>query len=713
MECKNFTHLHVHTSYSFLDGACKPEELVVRAKELGMTSIAITDHNHIGGTYEFQKICRGAGIKPLLGLEAYYTDDTSKLSLPAEDRNKLAADEALKLQVISEDEYNVVTKKTKSSAKIKVSDVKKKIKPYLYDTKQYHIIFIAMNQTGWKNLVQLQSKSAEVCTFNGRFLCDNKIIEEYSEGIICTTACIANRVARYINRGNEYMAEQLLLEWHRIFQDRFYLEVQPLPMKDQIRVNLFYLKMSKKYNIKMVATNDVHYISKEDHDDHDTLLCIGTGVKKTTKDRMRYDNEFWLRSYDEMIEAFKNQAEMFEAILPKDYMDRMIQALENTNEIAERVSDDIKIGASKPMIPQPKLEEGLTPEWHLEKKCWQALYSLAEKDEYVMENLPIYEKRLQEELDVIIPKGFASYLLVVEESVKWANCNGVPTGPGRGSAAGSLCLYLLKITKIIDPIKYHLLFSRFLTADRTALPDIDIDYSYYGRDKVIRHYEDYYGAECVSHVGTYTVMGVKSGLKDVGRVLEISFDVMNGISKKLDEILDKPQPKFKDFDELKNSDSLAERNAWKEFNKLEEENKNLFRLARKFEGLRRNFGVHASAVLVMPIPVCEMVPTRMVDGVRVTLYTGVEVDEQNLLKNDVLGLKTVDIIQKTIEHIDGIDSFDDLYTKMDYDDESVFKMLCDKQTDAVFQLESNMFKNMIADIKPTGLNDIIAITALG
>lgn len=708
----NFTHLHVHTSYSFLDGQCKPVPLVKRAKELGMTALAITDHNHLGGTYEFQKVCKANNIKPILGYEAYYTEDTSILSLPAEERNRLAAEAALKDEFISQDEYDVLMK-IKKSSKITIGSVKEKIRPYLYDSKQYHIIFFAMNQTGWKNLIRLQSESAEVCTFNGRFLCDNKLIRKYSEGIICTTACIANRVARYVNSGEKEKAENLLKEWNDIFNGRFYLEIQPLKMQDQVNVNLFYIEMAKKYNLPMIATNDVHYILKEDHDDHDTLLCIGTGTKKSDTERLKYSNDFWLRSYEEMIQFFNEQEVLFEELQNIGYAEVVKEALENTNKLVERIDDNIKVGSDKPLIPQVKLSKVETAEDVLIKRCYQELYNYAKKDSYVANNLKIYENRLNMELDVIIPKGFASYLLVVDEYVRWAGENHISCGCGRGSAAGSLCLLLLGVTKLADPIKHDLLFERFLTMDRTALPDIDQDVSYSGRGAVIKHLEDYYGAKNTAHIGTYTQMGVKSGLKDVGRVLSVDFETMNEISKKLDIILDTPQPKFKDFDELKDSPNANDREAWKMFNKLEEENKEIFRLARAFEGIMRNSGVHASGILVMPIEVNEMVPTRIVDGVRVSLFTGPEVEELNMVKLDVLGLRTLDIITDTLKHINPKYEISDLYNMIDLNDQKVFEMLSSKKTDAVFQLESDMFKGIISDVLPTSVDDISAITSLG
>lgn len=708
----NFTHLHVHTAYSFLDGLCKLDELIDRAKELGMTAIAITDHNHIGGTLEFQKLCKAKGIKPILGCEAYYTTDTSILSLPAEERTKLGAKTALEKNLISEDEFEFLVNGKKGTKTTKKA-IKEKIAPYVYSNKSNHIIFLAMNQVGWENLIKITSRGAEKCTFNGRFHCDNNILKKYNEGVICTSACVANKLAKLVNAGKEDEAENLLKEWIDIFQDRFYLEIQPLSMEEQVNANSFYIKMAQKYDIKIIATNDVHYILESDHDDHDTLLCIGTGTKKTDTNRLKYTNDFWLRTREEMIEAFHRQYEKFKSKLPDNYLDIASQALDNTNRIADRIDENIKIGSDKPLIPQVKLPKGKTPESVLQIRCWQQLYALAEKDPYVKDNFDIYKKRLYYELKIIIPKGFASYLLVVDEYVQWANEYANGTGPGRGSAAGSLCLYLLGVTRNIDPIKYKLLFERFLTADRTALPDIDIDFDYFGRDKVIHHLEDYYGKEKVAHIGTYSEMGVKSGLKDVGRALGIPFDTMNAISKTIDTVMDKPQPKFKDYDALKNSDNPNERESWKIFDKLEQENKELFRLARKFEGLKRNFGVHASGVLAMPIAVEDLMPTRVADGVKVCLFTGPEVEELNCVKCDILGLKTISVINKTLQSIDEKMTLEDLYAKVDVNDKNIFDMLCNQKTEAVFQLESDMFKGMIGNIKPDSLSDIIAITSLG
>jgi len=725
---QQFVHLHVHTSYSFLDGMCKPDELVKRAKELDFTSLAITDHNHIGGAYEFQKQCEEQGIKPILGAEMYWTENTDILSLPPEKRLVISARAAYKKKDISRDEYihirlsDSIPERHKRRLKALLEDPKKKytkkalhelVDSYIYDTKLYHIIFLAMNQTGWKNLIRLQSEAAEKCTYNGRFICDNALIRKYNEGLIMTTACIANRIPRYLEQDNQDAAEKLLHEWHEIFGDRLYLEVQPLALPIQAATNNFYIQYGAAHGIKLVATNDVHYILQSDHDDHDTLLCIGTGTTKDTADRLRYTNDYWLRTREEMQEAFTFQFRRFRDYLPVDYIKHMAAALDNTVELAERIQGSIRMKSEKPLIPQVQLPNGWKASEYLTVVCHRRLISLMKRDEYVKEHYEDYLERLHYELDVIIPKGFDSYLLVVNEYIAWCDSQHIPTGPGRGSAAGSLCLYLLGITKEIDPIKEGLLFSRFLTKDRMEPPDIDSDFSWAHRDEVIHHLEDVYKKENVAHIGTYSEMGVKSGLKDVGRALNIPFDTMNALSKQIDEINIKPQPDFKDYDDLKNSDNQAEQSDWEKFHKLESENREIFRLARKFEHLKRNFGVHASGILAMPLTVTDMVPVRYVDGVAVTLYTGPEIESLGLIKLDILGLKTTDIIQICLDHAMPGKHIIDFYHEVPKDDPKIFDMLCRKKTDAVFQLESDMFKGMIDEIQPRSIADITAITALG
>lgn len=688
---KNFTHLHVHTYYSFLDGMGSPEEKVIKAKSMGMKSIAITDHNHLGGVPDFQKACKKHDIKPILGVELYYTHDMKQISSSKEERDKKALELALEDGVVI-------------PPKAKAKEKKELIKPYTYDTKDYHIILIAKNQTGWRNLVRIQSEAADKGLFNGRYHADDELLSKYSEGIIVTSACIGSMPCSYLRKGKYNEAKNVVQNWINIFgKENTFLEIQGLDWEEQYKVNTQLIEISKELDVKVIATCDAHYTEKEDNDDHDTLLCIGTGKYKSEEVRMRYDHEYWLKSYDEMYESFNRLGYNDE-----EYMKEVVQALENTNIIADMV-EDIKLGSDKPLFSNIELPEGKTPESVFSSKCWLNLYKYL-KEENLIERRREYEERLAWELYVICVKGYAPYMLAVEEFVNWSNENGCPTGPGRGSAAGSLALFLTGITRVIDPIKYNLLFSRFLTMDRTALPDIDIDFEYYGRDSVIRHLEDLYGKDKVCHIGTYTEMGVKSGLKDIGRVLEIPFNIMNEISKKITELTDDaPSIKFKDLDKLEEEDIEK----YNEFKTLENKYSEVFRLARKFEGTKRNAGVHASGVLVTPMPINDLFPTRTVDGVKVTLYPGTLVEELNGVKYDILGLKTLTVIDKTLKAVDETLTWNDLYKLVEVDDEGIFSMLSNKETDAIFQLESDLFKGMIGDMQPSSLNDIIALTALG
>lgn len=705
-----FTHLHVHTAYSFLDGYCHIPKLVSRAKELGMTSLAITDHNHMGGIYEFQKECQKQGIKPILGFEGYQTWNAEELAKDVDSRWADAATDAFREGVVTEEEAQAVITKKKGFKGIK--EVKERIRPFMYDTRQYHLILLAMNQTGLNNLIKLQSEAAKVCTYNGRFLFDMGMLRKYSEGVICTTACVANIVAKTFNKGDRQLAETLLKEYKDIFKDRFYLEVQPNNFNDQVNVNNFYMEMHNKYDIPLIATSDVHYVLKSDNKDHDVLVCIGTGTDIYNPNRMKYDHNYWLKSEEEMQAGFKdilNKTEIDRETALKKYA-LYLEAMNNTQVIANMV-EDVTLGSSTPLMP--KLPNSNNTKKELRELAYKGLYELAKRYKYIADDIVTYEKRLAYELNIINYKDFADYMLIVREFINWADTNNIMTGMGRGSAAGSLVLWCIGITKNIDPIKYDLLFGRFLTIDRTGLPDIDSDVSYFGRDKVIEHIKNLYGFENVAHIGTYTQQGVKSGLKDVGRALKIPFEKMNILSKQIDDFEDvvPPQPKFKDYDALKDGNE-SEKSLYKKWQKLESENKELFRLARNFEGLKRNFGVHASGVLAMPCRVDDYFPTRTDEnGVMITLFTGVECEELGTAKLDILGLKTLSIIEKTLDHLHK--DVDWLYDNFDIEDKKLYQMLACAKSDCIFQLESDMFKDMMINMRPTAFNDIAAATALG
>ena len=704
-----FTHLHVHTSYSFLDGYCHIPKLVSRAKELGMESLAITDHNHMGGIYEFLQECKKQDIKPILGYEGYQTWDTLALSKPVEERWADAALKAKEAGDLTKKEAEDLASGKKGVKGIK--DIKARAEKHMYDTRQYHLILLAKNQTGLNNLIKLQSESAKVCTYNGRFLFDMPMLRKYSEGVICTTACVANMVASRVRKDDLDKAEELILEYKDIFGDDFYLEVQPNAFDDQVKVNNFYLTMSQKHNIKLVATSDVHYVLKTDNKDHDVLVCVGTGTDIYNPNRMKYDHNFWLKSEEEMQDGFKyliNTSETEASVARAKYA-LYLEAMHNTQEIANKVGE-YKLGSDVPLMP--KLPGVKNTKRKLRELAYKGLYELAKKYDYIANDIKRYEQRLAYELNIINYKDFADYMLIVREYVKWADDNDIMTNQGRGSACGSLVLWCIGITKNIDPIKYDLLFGRFLTIDRTGLPDVDCDFSYFGRDKVIEHIKSLYSENNVAHIGTYSQMGVKSGLKDIGRALKISFDKMNALSKIIDDFKDvvPPQPKFKHYDALKDGNT-TEQSLYIKWQKLEADNKELFRLARAFEGLKRNFGVHASGVLAMPCRVDDYFPTRTdTDGVIITLFTGTECEELGTAKLDILGLKTLSIIETTLKHLDKDVQW--LYNNFDIEDKKLYKLLAQAKSDCVFQLESDMFKDYLKEMKPTCFDDIAATTSL-
>jgi DNA polymerase-3 subunit alpha len=619
----SFVHLHFHTSYSFLDGYNPIKKAVNRIVELGMDACAITDHNHLGGCIEFQAECKARGIKPLLGMEGYYTEKMNELAKPIDERKKDALELAIADGAIDAGD----------AAKMKASALKEIIAPYMYDTHAYHILFIAKNLTGWHNLVKLQSEAARLCTFNGRYHCDKDLLSKYHEGIICTTACIGSFPSKMIQKGEYDRALSYILDMKDIFGDDFYLEIQPLNIEEQRITNLTYLDLAEEYDINTVATNDVHWTYKEDYDDHDTLLCIGTGRRKHDLDRMKYSDDFWIKSSEEMIQSFEEQSSYIVDTDQEKYAEFYAEAVERTHEIADKVDENIPLGSPKPLFSNVKVPHGFNPTQYLSLLAWKGLYSyLAQHPEC---DKAMYEARLNEELNIICPKGFAPYMLAVREYVTWANENNCPTGPGRGSAAGSLVLFSIGVTKIIDPIKYGLWFSRFLTKDRMAPPDIDIDFEYTHRDDVVHHLEDYYGKEYVAHIGTYTQEGVKSGITDIGRVLDIPLPEVKSITKKISEIVggDAVPVKFKDLDKMKEGDE-NERKNWEAFNELEEDHEELFRLARAFEGTPRNTGVHASGILVTPVPVSDIAPViYSKDGTAITLYTGPQLEEANFIKS--------------------------------------------------------------------------------
>ena len=687
----NYIPTHLHTDASLLDGLSKVKEVVAKVKSLGMTSCAITDHGSLGNTYSFWKECKANGIKPLLGNELYYTHDTNILSLPLAERDKLAIEAAKKDGV-------------EIPEKAKKKDIAELLEPYKYDTKGYHIIFIAQNQTGWINLMKLSGEASDKCTYNGRPHCDMDMIRKYSEGLICTTACLGSYLDQCIVNDDMTEAYKYVEELKEIFSDRLFLEVQPLNDKEQIKVNLELIKMSEQLDIKLITGTDSHYIDKEDHYIHDILLCIGTGSKLSEEDRFSFTNEFWLMTYDEVIEHYESQMKLDDIPNEYDYECAIQESLNNTYILADMVDDNIELGSNKPIMPIFEVPEGFTPETYLSTQCWTNLYKHLKKNN-IWNKRSIYEDRLRHELNVICTKGYASYFLIVQDFIEWGNTHGCPFGPGRGSAAGSLVAFLLGIVKGTDPIEYDLLFFRFLTMDRKALPDIDSDVSKLDRQKAIDYLEHKYGMEKTSQVGTWTMVGVKNGLKDVARVLELPFAESNELTKNFDDGIT-----WKDIDKLDGEEK-------KKIDELENKYSEIFRIARKLDGVKRNCGIHAGGVLITDKAINEYFPTRTVNGRKVSIWDKNEVEEANGCKLDLLGLATVSVINlctQFIENTTGVKlELDWLYENKDIrNDEKVLEMIQREQTESVFQFESNLFKSIIKDMQPDSFEDCIALTSI-
>lgn len=698
-----FTVCHLHTAEgSLLDGYCRTPDLIKRVKELGMSAVACTDHGVLLNIPNFQAECKKQNVKPLIGMEGYFSPDCSQLTAPVEERHKKAEEAA-----IASGEYT-----DKVIRNLKGEEKKKFYKKYSYDTTGYHILFIAKDQQGWNNLVKLQSEAARLGTFNGRYHCDYDLLEKYHEGLICSTACLASYSSRKICSGDEAEAINYLNFMKDLFGADFFLEIQPFVDEDdkQIQTNLFYLNYAVDNDLTIIATNDVHWVRREDYTAHEILTCIGTGFKMSDENRMKYDPVFWLRSEEEMLEAFNLQMNvaidkgyLLEEEAPI-YQETYIGAVDNTGYITDLIDPDIRLGSDKLLFPSVPLE-GKTAEETLIEKAVAGLQTYLERNPNLDQD--IYETRLKHELSVINKKGFAPYFLTIEEMVSWSYDNNIAVGPGRGSAAGSLVLFCLGITKCIDPIKDELIFERFLSEDRVAMPDIDMDYSWLNRDKVIQHLEDVYGRACVAHIGTVTVLKVKSAIKDVCRVLGVDFKSSLQISKIIDNLETDPNLSFKMIDGWKEEAP----DKYQQIQELEEKYPEVFRYARLFEGIPRQMGVHASGILVTPMPVSDMFPVRYIDGTAITLWTGTQVDQYMALKLDVLGLKTCDIIQETLTTV-GL-NLKDLYDTFNREDPNIYKMIKDKATEAVFQIESDLMKGLVEEIKPAAFKDLAAMIAIG
>ena len=622
-----FTHLHVHTEYSLLDGSNKINEYVARVKELGMDSAAITDHGVMFGCIDFYRAAKAAGIKPILGCEVYVA--------PGSRFDKEIGKE--------EDRY-------------------------------YHLVLLAENQEGYQNLMKIVS-AGFVDGFYYKPRVDLEILEKYHEGIIALSACLAGEVARNVTKGFYEESKKAALRYEEIFgKGNFFLELQDHGIPEQQRVNQQLVRMSRETGIELVATNDIHYTYSTDAEAHDILLCVQTGKRLADEDRMRYEGgQYYVKSVEEMAALFPYAP----------------QALENTHKIAMRCNVEIEFGVTK--LPKFDVPQGYTAWEYLNKLCFDGLATRYSGD---MEEL---EERLNYELNVIKNMGYVDYFLIVWDFIRYARDHDIIVGPGRGSAAGSLVSYTLGITKL-DPIKYNLLFERFLNPERVSMPDIDVDFCFERRQEVIDYVVEKYGKDRVVQIVTFGTMAARGVIRDVGRVMDLPYAQCDSIAKmiptELNITIEKAMKMNPELRGLYEADETV---------------KKLIDMSRRLEGLPRHTSMHAAGVVISQKPVVEYVPlSRASDGSLVTQFTMTTLEELGLLKMDFLGLRTLTVIQnaaKLVERDKGVVLDMD---HIDYDDKKVYAMLGAGKTEGVFQLESGGMTSFMKELKPGSLEDVIA-----
>ena len=625
----DFVHLHVHSEYSLLDGMSRIKDLPVRAKELGMKAIALTDHGVMYGAVDFYKECKKNDIKPIIGCEVYVAPH-SRFDKEAERDNG----------------YN-------------------------------HLILLAKNKTGYQNLSKLVSLSfVEGFYYKPRI--DLEILEKYSEGLICLSACLAGSLSQAIIQGNMEKAEEIAL-WHkRVFKDDYYIEIQHNGLRQQIMINQKLIQLARKLDIPLVATNDAHYLKKEDSYFHEVLLCIQTGKRMSDEDRMRFETqEFYIKSPEEMA----------------DYFSEFPDAIENTVKIAEKCNYDFEFGVTKlPNYDVP--EEYATHLDYFKDLCYKGI-----KNRYGEKPAEEVMSRLEYEISVIDKMGYVDYFLIVWDYINYAKSVGIPVGPGRGSGAGSIAAYAIGITDI-DPLKYGLLFERFLNPERVSMPDFDVDFCYERRGEVIEYVERKYGKDHVSQIITFGTMAARMVIRDVGRVLDYPYSETDKLAKMIPMEVHITIPK------------ALEQN--REFKELYESNpsvKQLIDIAIKLEGLPRQASTHACGIVITKNPVDTYVPLYVNDGNISTQYTMNLLEELGLLKMDFLGLRTLTVISDTEKLVKQNRGIDVEYDK-EMNDPKVYKLWANGESIGIFQFESQGMTNFMKELKPDCLEDIIAGVSL-
>ncbi len=614
----NYTHLHIHTEYSLLDGSAKISELLARTKELGMNSLAITDHGSMFGVIDFYKEAMAQGIKPIIGCEVY------------------------------------LAKRTRFAKESQ-------------DLRSYHLVLLAETNEGYQNLIKMVSMGYTE-GFYRRPRIDYELLKQHSNGIIALGACLAGPVSRRILEESYENARDTALQLQNIFgENNFFLEIQDHGMQEQKKVNEVTIKIAKETGIPLVATNDVHYILEEDAKPHEVLLCIQTGKTMQDTNRLVYKGEqFFLKSPKQMYELFHNIPE----------------ALENTQSIADRCNVEFTFGELK--LPKFKVAANTTAEDYLRELCYTGLN---ERYNTITKELT---DRLDFELEVIIQMGFVDYFLITYDFIKFARDNSIPVGPGRGSAAGSIVAYTLHITDI-DPIKYQLIFERFLNPDRISMPDIDIDFCYERRGEVITYVIEKYGVDRVAQIVTFGTMAAKAAIRDVGRALNMPYAQTDAIAKMVPNEL-----------RITIDKALETNPELKAAYQKDTSIKYLIDTAKKLEGLPRHCSTHAAGVVISKEPITNYVPLNSNDGVITTQFPMTTLEELGLLKMDFLGLRTLTVIDKAIKLVDSAVDFANM------DDEQVFKLISTGNTEGIFQLESSGMRQFMRELAPNSLEDIIA-----
>ena len=625
-----FVHLHVHTEYSLLDGASRIEDLIVKAKDLGMTSLAITDHGTMYGVINFYKAAIKHDIKPIIGCEVYLAPGSRK------SRNE---NERLKY---------------------------------------YHLILLAHNNQGYHNLIKLVS-AANIEGMYYRPRIDKEILREYHDGLIALSACVAGEIPRAILQEDFAHAEELIQEYIEIFgRNNFYLEIQNHGLEDEAKVANALINLSKKYKIGIVVTNDVHYTNREDSESHDVLLCIQTNKLVEDTKRLKFNSDdYYLKSPEEMSRLYPNSPE----------------AMSNTVKIAERCNVTIEFGHLQ--LPNFKIPvQYENAETYLRSLCEEKVH---QRYDVITDEL---KERLNYELSTIHNMQYDNYFLIVYDFIRYAKSVGIAVGPGRGSAAGSIVAYILGITEL-DPLQFNLLFERFLNPERVTMPDIDIDFCYLRREEVIDYVKNLYGEEQVSQIATFGTMAAKAAIRDVGRVLNMTFNEVSEIVKlmpnELKITIDKALEQSREF-----------RNAYDNSDKV----KRLIDLSRKLEGLPRHASTHAAGVVIAPRPLTDIMPMQLSNGMLVTQYDKDIIEELGLLKMDFLGLRTLTAISDAIKNIKYSRGEEIDLSKIPLDDSKTAKMLSEGKTGAVFQMESAGMTNLVRDLQPEGFADLIPTVAL-